>query len=421
LLATFQHFSDGTGPDWADFRIVRNAGEVRYVHAHVQVARRENGQLIRCYGTTTDVTERILGEQQLKESEQRYRLLADHSSDMIIRVRTDSTVSYVSPACQKILGYEPEELLNQPVFKFIASADQERCREMLRGLFAGEDMQSLPYRGMRKDRSEVWLESKAKLLESPPGQRELLCVTRDITERRALEEQVAQAQRLEAIGRLAGGIAHDFNNILTVINGYAEILETRFPQGDPAAKYVSNIIEAGRRAALLTRQLLTYSRRQLVTRGQINLNDVIRKLEPLLRPLMGEEIEPVFRLDPHLGMMEGDVGQIEQLLMNLAINARDAMPEGGFLTIQTERVVFAQWESRPRNVSAGLHVKLVVADTGLGMDEATRARLFEPFFTTKGVGEGTGLGLATVYATVEQCGGGIEVEGKVVEGRRFEM
>lgn len=421
LLTTFRDFAQSRGQDWAEFRLIRSDGEVREVIAQAQVVRMENGQLVRCYGTTTDVTERKRAERQLRESEQRYKLLANNSSDMIARIRQDCTLAYISPAVSKVLGYEPEDVLNHPMTDLIAPQDREHCREMVSGLLAGEDRASVPFRGLRSDGSEVWLESKAQLLIDEFGTRELLCVTRDITERRRLEEQIAQAQRLEAIGRLAGGIAHDFNNILTVINGYAEILETRFAPDDPASKHVASILEAGRRAAQLTRQLLTYSRRQLVKRGQVNLNDVVGKIELLLRPLMGEDIDLICKLDPQIGMIEGDEIQFEQMVMNLAINARDAMPEGGVLTVQTEHVVFAQWELRPRNLSAGRYVKFVVSDTGVGMDESVRARIFEPFFTTKELGRGTGLGLPTVYATVEQVGGAIEVESAPGEGTTFIM
>jgi two-component system cell cycle sensor histidine kinase/response regulator CckA len=421
LLAAFRDFAQGRGRNWAEFRLIRADGEVRDVLAQAQVIRVENGQLVRCYGTTTDITERKQAERRLKESEHRYRLLADHSGDMIARIRADGTLSYVSPACEKILGYRPEDVLGRRVIEIIAPADREHVLEMMQALLAGDDRPSVPFRGLRKDGVEVWLESRAELLIDDAGGRELLTVTRDITERLRLEEQVAQAQRLEAIGRLAGGIAHDFNNILTVINGYAEILEARFPADDPASKYVASILEASRRAASLTRQLLTYSRKQLVSRGRVNLNDVIGKMETLLRPLMGEDIELICRLNPEIGPIEGDVNQLEQLVMNLAINARDAMPQGGRLVLQTEPATFAVWELRPANLPAGRYVKLEVSDTGIGMDETVRAQLFEPFFTTKGSDQGTGLGLATVYATVEQCGGGIHVDSTPGAGTRFEI
>jgi PAS domain S-box-containing protein len=421
LWQAFLDFADGSGPDWVEFRHVRSDGAIRDFHAHVQMARRENGQLVRCYGTTTDITERKEAERKLKEEEQRYRLLADHSSDVIARVCDDGKLAYVSPACRKILGYEPEELLGRTLMDLVSPDDQPLCREAMDRLLNGEEHASVPFRGQRKNGSVVWLENNSKLLVDESGRRELLCVIRDITERRTLEEQIAQAQRLEAIGRLAGGIAHDFNNILTVINGYAEVLEMQFSGDEQASKFVANILEAGRRASQLTRQLLTYSRKQLLSRGMVNLNTVIRTLEPLLMPLIGEEIELSFRLEPTIGLIEGDAGQLEQLIMNLAVNARDAMPAGGRLTLETNSVLFSPSEVRPHRLPPGPFVKLVVSDTGQGMDDNVKAHLFEPFFTTKEIGRGTGLGLATVYATMEQCGGAIAVESALGAGSRFEL
>ncbi len=416
-----QRYLQGGDKNSLEFRVVLTDGRVRYMLGQIEIAKKDDDQIVYIFGTCADITERKQAERELQDSEQRYRLLADNSSDMIARIRKDETLAYASPACKRMLGYAPEELIGRPFFDLVFPDDQQLCRDMVRRLLQGEDVFSQPYRGQRKDGSMIWMESRARLLDGNSFERELLCVTRDITERRRLEDQVAQSQRLEAIGRLAGGIAHDFNNILTVINGYAEILETRFAADDPAAKHVASILEAGQRAAQLTRQLLTYSRKQLVTRGQVDLNDVVRKLESFLRPLMGEEIELICELDGELPSVVGDAGQLEQLAMNLAINARDAMPHGGTLTLRTLNVLFAPWDVRPRNLSAGRYAALIVADTGHGMDETVRSRLFEPFFTTKRAGEGTGLGLATVYATVQQSGGAIVVQSEPDQGARFEI
>lgn len=421
LQTLFENFAAGTGPDWAEFRIVRADGEVRDVYSHIQVARRESGQLVRCYGTTTDITDRKRAERKLQESEWRYRLLADHASDMISRIQEDGVILYVSPACERILGYSATEMTGTSWHDYIAPEDHDACRQMLTRVAAGDASVAVLFRGQRRDGSTVWLESKPQLLINVSGSRELICVTRDVTQRRLLEEQVAQAQRLEAIGRLAGGIAHDFNNILTVINGYAEILELKFPKDDPAARHVTSILEAGQRAAQLTRQLLAFGRKQLVTQGQVNLNELIQKLNPLLPPLMGETIEIVIRLDPELASFEAAAAQIEQLIMNLVINARDAMPDGGVLTIETHNQPVGEGESHPSALSPGNYVQLIIGDTGEGMDETVKARLFEPFFTTKRVGEGTGLGLPMVYATVEQCHGAIQVDSAPRRGTRFEL
>jgi|GEM_PF-6916472 len=421
LAESFVKFVGGAGKDSIEFRLIRGDGEIRHVVSQAQVVRMENGLVVRCYGTTTDITERKQAERNLEESEQRYRLLADNSTDLITRIQADGSMNYVSPASRQILGYDPGELLYRSAFDLIAEEDLQPLQQLVGSLLAGEDRPSIPYRAHRKDGSVVWLESKAKLLIDDWGVRELVCITRDITERRMLQEQVSQAQRLEAIGRLAGGIAHDFNNILTVITGYAEILELRFPAEDPAARYVANILEAGQRAALLTRQLLTYSRKQLVTRGSIVVNEMLQRLEPLLRPLLGETIELQLRLDPALRPIVADTGQLEQLVMNLAINSRDAMPEGGRLVLETANLNLPDGESRSITLSPGRYIRFSVIDTGQGMDDTVKTRLFEPFFTTKEAGQGTGLGLPTVYATVEQCGGAITVDSTVGAGTRFDL
>ena len=421
LIRTFQSFADGGEGESGDFRIIRGDGQVRDLHAQVQVFHRQSGQLAGCFGTTTDVTERKQAERRLRESERRYRLLAEHASDMIVCIADDGSLTYVSPASRIILGYEPVEIAGRPFTDLVCSEDRDDCRETMNGLLAAEDRPLTPFRGVRKDGAQVWLESTAQLVVDETGKRELLCVIRDITQRRLWEEQIAEAQRLEAVGRLAGGVAHDFNNILMVINGYAEVLETRFTADDPASKYVASILEAGRRAAHLTQQLLTYSRKQIVTRSQVDFNEVVRKLESFVRPLMGEGIELSCRLDPEIRPVEGDVRQFEQLMMNLAINARDAMPDDGLLTLKTENVVFAQWEMRPGTLRAGRYVKVTVSDTGVGMEDSVRARMFEPFFTTKGEGQGTGLGLATAYATMDQIGGAILVDSAPGKGTRFDL
>ncbi len=421
LRKSFQDFAQGAGSAPNEFRIVRIDGAVVDVRFDVQVARRENGQLVRCYGTLTDITEQKQSERRLKEGEQRYRMLADHAGDLICRIRDDGTFAYASPACRKILDYDPEELSDERMEVIVAPDDRDYCRQMMQRLFRGEDQLTIPFRGLRKDSSIVWLEGKSQRLTADAGRCEILCVIRDVTERRALEVQVAQAQRLEAIGRLAGGIAHDFNNILTVINGYAEILETRFTADDQESKFVSNILEAGRRAAVLTRQLLTYSRKQLVTHGPVNLNELLHKLEPLLKPLMGENSELVLELDPELHLIEGSAGQFEQVIMNLAINACDAMPKGGRLTLGTCNCRVEAAGTLVGRLTPGPYAKLIVADTGQGMSESVKSRMFEPFFTTKLAGEGTGLGLATVYATVEQARGHISVESQPGDGTRIEI
>ncbi len=245
---------------------------------------------------------------------------------------------------------------------------------------------------------------------------------RDVTERHKLEEQLRQAHKMEAIGRLAGGVAHDFNNLLTVINGRSELLLERLPLNDPVRAEIEEINQAGDRAADLTRQLVAFSRRQMLRPRLVSLNQVVTEMERLLRRVIGEHIQLVTRLDPELGLTRADSSQIEQLVLNLAANARDAMPEGGQLLITTANVVVGPESARRRlDIGPGAYVELAVSDTGVGMNDEVLQRLFEPFFSTKGPGKGTGLGLATVYGVVKQSGGDIAVESRLGAGSGFRI
>ena len=233
-----------------------------------------------------------------------------------------------------------------------------------------------------------------------------LTMVTDITQRKQLQEQFRQVQKMEAVGRLAGGIAHDFNNLLTVIMGFGQLLHEKLAAGDPLRAYVDTINKAGDRAAGLTRQLLAFSRQQVLTPQVLDLNSVVANVNTMLRRLIGEDIDLVIRRGHGLGQVKADPGQIEQVIMNLAVNARDAMPQGGKLTIKTANVTLDEAYARSHYpLKPGPYVMLAVSDTGCGMDEGTRAHIFEPFFTTKAKGMGTGLGLATVYGIVKQSGG----------------
>jgi two-component system, cell cycle sensor histidine kinase and response regulator CckA len=244
----------------------------------------------------------------------------------------------------------------------------------------------------------------------------------DLTEKVKLEEQLRQAQKMEAVGRLAGGVAHDFNNLLTAISGYAQLLRGELEPGDARVEEVDEILLAGERAAALTRQLLAFSRRQVLQPRALNLNESIEELRGMLGRLIGEDVVLTTVLDPKLDLVRADPGQLTQVLMNLAVNARDAMPHGGTLTLETRNVTLDQtFAAAHEGVRAGPHVMLSVSDTGAGMDAETQAHLFEPFFTTKVVGRGTGLGLATVYGIVRQSEGSIELRSAPGLGSTFEI
>ncbi|MCL6646413.1 MAG: response regulator, partial [Dehalococcoidia bacterium] len=275
-----------------------------------------------------------------------------------------------------------------------------------------------------KDGRRVALEVSSRLIYEGGAPAGIEGIARDVTERRQLEAQLRQSQKMEAIGRLAGGVAHDFNNLLTAINGWGEILLQELPPDDYRRQFVEEITRAGERATELTRQLLAFGRRQVLAPKVLDLNATVASMHKMLTRLIGENIQLVTELDPNLGRVKADPGQIEQVIMNLCVNARDAMPAGGTLTISTSNVVVSDHTplpGRPGDLKPGAYVMLAISDTGIGMDAETQARIFEPFFTTKEQGKGTGLGLATVYGIITQSGGHITVQSRPGHGTTFRI
>jgi two-component system cell cycle sensor histidine kinase/response regulator CckA len=356
-----------------------------------------------------------------KRAEERFRSLIENATDLITVLGPDGTIRYESPALERIRGYRPEDLVGQSVFDSIHPDDRDTVtRELAEGVAQPGTMRSVELRVRHRDGSWRWLEAVGKVSRDAAGHLVAIVNSRDVTERRALEEQLRQSQRMEAVGRLAGGIAHDFNNLLTVILGRSHALRGTRAEDDPVRREADLIAETAEHAASLTRQLLAFGRRQVLQPKVLDLNEVVLGLEALLRRLIGEQIELVIALDPWLGRVKADPAQIEQVIINLAVNARDAMPRGGRLTIETADA--ASPVGAPNQVSGPVpHVRLSVSDTGVGMDAATRHSVFEPFFTTKAVGHGTGLGLATVYGIIEQSGGRIAVDSAPGKGARFDI
>jgi two-component system cell cycle sensor histidine kinase/response regulator CckA len=361
---------------------------------------------------------------RLLEREEVFWLITENAADMIAVVDSEGRRLYSSPAYSRILGYSPEELRNTTAFEQLHPDDHQVVSEAAATARTGDVGRQIEYRMRHKDGSWRILESTASGIRNPDGKVEkLVIVNRDITDRKRLEEQFRQAQKMEAIGRLSGGIAHDFNNLLGVIIGYGEILQENTAASDPDRSCIDEVLRAGQRAASLTRQLLAFSRQQVLEPTILDLNTVVVDMEKMLRRLIGEDIELSTALNRELGKVKADQGQIEQVVLNLVVNARDAMPNGGKFTIQTDNITMEEVDTRRYSYpfKPGRYALLTVSDTGMGMDSVTRARIFEPFFTTKEKGKGTGLGLATVYGVVKQSEGYIEVHSEVDAGTIFKI
>lgn len=361
---------------------------------------------------------------RLIEKEELFRLISENAADMIAVLDAQGRRLYNSPAYERVLGLSPQELQQTSVLEQVHPDDRPTVEQAAKQALETGMGRTIEYRMRHKDGSWRFLESTASAAFNEKGTVErLIVVNRDVTGRRRLEEQVRQSQKMEAVGRLSGGIAHDFNNLLGVIIGYSEILQEKLADTTSLKSSVDEILKAGRRAASLTRQLLAFSRLQVLEPRVLDLNSVVSDMEKMLVRLVGEDLELNTVLDPSLGRIKADQGQLEQIVMNLIVNARDAMPHGGRLTIETSNIgideVFA--DSRPFPVKTGLYIRLSVTDTGIGMDSATQAHIFEPFFTTKEKGKGTGLGLATVYGVVKQSGGYIDVYSELGIGTTFKI
>jgi two-component system cell cycle sensor histidine kinase/response regulator CckA len=366
--------------------------------------------------------ERRRAEQELSRSEERYRDMVENAHDIIYSHDLEGNYTSINKAGERITGYTREEALRLNLEQTVAPEYVEKVRRMLARKLAGEEVTAYDLEIVAKDGRRIAVEVNTRLVYQGGVAVGVQGIARDVTERRQLEEQLRQAQKMEAVGRLAGGIAHDFNNLLTAITGYSDLTLRRLRPEDPLRRNVEEIKRAGDRAASLTRQLLAFSRKQVLQPKVLDLNSVVSDMEKMLRRLIGEDIELRTALAPELGSVRADPGQIEQVIMNLAVNARDAMPHGGNLIIETGNVSLDEgYATRHIAVKPGAYVMLAVSDTGEGMSEETQSRVFEPFFTTKEVGRGTGLGLSTVYGIVKQSGGNIWVYSEAGEGTAFKI
>jgi PAS domain S-box-containing protein len=378
-------------------------------------------------GVATDITERKRTEQTLRETEERYRLLFD-SNPLPMWVYDRDTLGFlaINDAAVSQYGYSRDEFLSMTIKDIRALEDVE---DLLANISDERGFNSAgTWKHKRKDGSSIDVEIISHPL-TLSGKDAKLVLANDVTERKKAEEalrdtedQLRQAQKLEGVGRLAGGIAHDFNNLLTVINGFSALAMRDLKPEDPLFGNLEEVKKAGDRAASLTRQLLAFSRRQVLQPKILNLDTVVADMEKMLRRIIGENIDLRAVLEPTLGNVNADPGQIEQIILNLVVNARDSMPAGGKLTIETDNVYLDEEYVREHvGAQSGRHVMLAVTDTGHGMDQETIARIFEPFFTTKETGKGTGLGLSTVYGIVKQSGGNIWVYSEVGRGTTFKV
>ncbi len=365
--------------------------------------------------------ERWKAASRLEESERRYRAVVEDQTELVCRYLPDGELTFVNDAFCRFFGAEAEELLGRKFYTVAVEKDRLEFATRLSALDRRRPIRTREQRLESPDDEPRWLQWTDRALFGADGNLvEFQSVGRDTTEQKLLEGQLRQSQKMEVVGQLTGGIAHDFNNLLMVITGYSELLlQRQRSDNEEPDKFLMAIDQAAQRAASLTRRLLAFSRRQIVQPANLDLTEVVKEVDEMLRYLLGERIELEVHLESGVCWVKVDPGQIEQIVVNLAVNARDAMPEGGRLTVETKSVELAGRQAAEIGVEPGPYAVLSVSDTGCGIDRETQERIFEPFFTTKTAGRGTGLGLSTVKAILEQIGGQITVESEVGQGTTF--
>jgi PAS domain S-box-containing protein len=406
-----------------EYRFRHKNGNWLFIESTSSVIRNAKGEPEKLVIVNRDITERKKTEEALRRSETGFRTVVEDAPYGIFRANAKARLLQVNPALQTMLGYESEEeLLHSDLANDIFRQAGEYQR-MIDQLIRAEEFKDMEMEWKRKDGTPITVRCSGRRGGEGNGSPAYFEVfAEDVTEKRILERQLRMAQKMEAIGRLSGGIAHDFNNLLGVIIGYSALLKRKLTESKALFDHALEIEKAGQRAASLTKQLLAFSRQQVLTPSVLNLNTLATDMEKMLPRLLGEDIEVRLVLDSELGQVKADQSQIEQVIMNLAVNARDAMPVGGKLRILTSNVELDREYARSHPGSkTGHFVMLSVTDTGTGMDSETLAHIFEPFFTTKERGKGTGLGLATVYGVVKQSNGYIWVDSKLGEGTSFQV
>jgi PAS domain S-box-containing protein len=380
-------------------------------------------------GTAREITERRESQKALKASEERLRELIENANDIIFTCDMLGNITSLNRTGQRLTGYSSEEAIGMNFEQFVAEEYVETAAEMLSRKAVADVPTVYELEIVTRSGARVAVEVSSRTIFAEGKPIGVQGVARDITERKRTEEalhasqvQLQQSQKLEAVGQLAGGVAHDFNNLLTAIIGYSQLSLRRLDPDDPIARNINEIMKAAGRAASLTRQLLAFSRKQILEAKVLDLNIVVNDMFKMLCRLIGEDIELATVPAPNLNKVKADSCQIEQIIMNLVVNARDAMPGGGKLTIETANVLLdSEYALQHLPTLPGAYVMLAVSDTGTGMDQQTLSRIFEPFFTTKELGKGTGLGLSTVYGIVKQSGGYIWVYSEVGKGTTLKV
>jgi len=406
-----------------EYRIRHKNGHWLTLESTSSVILNEKGEPEKLVIVNRDVSERKRTEEALRRSEIGFKSVVEDAPYGIYRASTAGRFQQVNPALQKMLGYDSAEELSSkdiPDEIFRHAGEYHRLMELLT---RSEEIKDIEIEWRRKDDTSITVLCSGRRVEDGAGAAAYFEVfAEDVTEKRVLEKQLRMAQKMEAIGRLSGGIAHDFNNLLGVIIGYSRVLKRELGASNALCEHAVEIEKAGQRAASLTKQLLAFSRQQVLTPAVLNLNSLASDMEKMLPQLLGEDVKVTLTLDPELGNVKADQSQVEQVIMNLAVNARDATPMGGRLKIETENVKLDEAFARGHpGAKAGSYVLLSVTDTGTGMDTATLTHIFEPFFTTKERGKGTGLGLATVYGIVKQSNGYTGVESAPGKGTSFRI
>src|SRR5271169_5839642 len=357
---------------------------------------------------------------ELRDSENRLALIVDSSQDAIIGKNLDGTVTHWNKGAEHIYGYTAQEMIGRPISVLAPKDRADEIPAILEKIRHGQRVEYFESVRVTKDKRSLNVSiSVSPILDAEGRVVGASTIARNITAQKKIEDQLRQSQKMEAVGRLAGGVAHDFNNLLGIVTACSELLHSRVDPG--SVEYTDNIREAAKRGASLTRQLLAFGRKQPLQTQLLDLNERLVEVNKLLSPLMGDDVEIVLLPRSATAIIEADPGQLDQIVINLAVNARDAMPHGGKLILETAVFDCDESFAREHSMIAGRYVMLAVSDNGTGMDEATRSRIFEPFFTTKETGKGTGLGLATVYGTVMQNGGHVWVYSEPEHGTTFKI